>query len=244
VTSRLTSAQTSECTKRSRGSSLRPCETEMPHCREAGAADGKENGGVRVTAEVGVRWASGWALCEPIPFECSVVHLEGYGPNRAFKIVPRDRDTEHGATDDLALGESTWLDRDEADLGDRERPSGWVSPSGCTTFPGPRRTWAIESDHRGLKQCGGLERCQSRAGRRSAITSGWESGCSCGWSVISTPPGSVGTRPGRKGFGERSEPPSPNHYMAFHDCVNNILKCLYLARKLCGWCNPTEHRSM
>ncbi len=27
------------------------------------------------------------------------------------------------------------------------------------------RTWAIENDHRGLKQCCGVERCQARAGR-------------------------------------------------------------------------------
>ena len=70
----------------------------------------------------------------------TVVHLEGDGPIRVFRIVSRDGDTEHWATDDLAMGE---LER----LGLAER------------------TWAIENYHRGLKQCRGVGRCQARAGR-------------------------------------------------------------------------------
>jgi putative transposase len=70
----------------------------------------------------------------------TVVHLEGYGLIRVFRIVSRDGDTEHWATDDLAMGE---LER----LGLAER------------------TWAVENYHRGLKQCCGVERCQARAGR-------------------------------------------------------------------------------
>jgi len=70
----------------------------------------------------------------------TVVHLEGYGLIRVFRIVSRDGDTEHWATDDLGMGE---LER----LGLAER------------------TWAIENYHRGLKQCCGVERCQARAGR-------------------------------------------------------------------------------
>jgi hypothetical protein len=70
----------------------------------------------------------------------TVVHLEGYGLIRVFRIVSRDGDTEHWATDDLAMDELTRLSLAE-------------------------RTWAIENYHRGLKQCCGVERCQARAGR-------------------------------------------------------------------------------
>jgi putative transposase len=70
----------------------------------------------------------------------TVVHLEGYGLIRVFRIVSRDGDTEHWATDDLAMDELTRLALAE-------------------------RTWAIEKYHRGLKPCCGVERCQARAGR-------------------------------------------------------------------------------
>lgn len=70
----------------------------------------------------------------------TVVHLEGYGLIRVFRIVSRDGDTEHWATDDLAMDELTRLALAE-------------------------RTWAIESYHRGLKQCCGAERCQARSSR-------------------------------------------------------------------------------
>ena len=70
----------------------------------------------------------------------TVVHLEGYGLIRVFRIVSRDGDTEHWATDDLAMDEMTRLALAE-------------------------RTWAIENYHRGLKQCCGVERCQARSSR-------------------------------------------------------------------------------
>jgi putative transposase len=70
----------------------------------------------------------------------TVVHLEGYGLIRVFRIVSRDGDTEHWATDDLTMDELTRLKLAE-------------------------QTWAIENYHRGLKQCCGVERCQARAGR-------------------------------------------------------------------------------
>ena len=69
-----------------------------------------------------------------------MVHLEGYGLIRVFRIVSRDGDTEPWATDDLAMDELTRLALAE-------------------------RTWAIENYHRGLKPCCGAERCQARAGR-------------------------------------------------------------------------------
>jgi Transposase DDE domain len=70
----------------------------------------------------------------------TVVHREGYGLIRVFRIVSRDGDTEHWATDDLAMDELTRLGLAE-------------------------RTWAIENSHRGLNQCCGVERCQARSGR-------------------------------------------------------------------------------
>jgi putative transposase len=70
----------------------------------------------------------------------TVVHLQGYGLIRVFKIVARDGDIGYWATDDLGMDELTRLSLAE-------------------------RTWAIEDYHRGLKQCCGVERCQVRAGR-------------------------------------------------------------------------------
>ena len=73
----------------------------------------------------------------------TVVHLEGYGSIRVFKIVSRDGDTEYWATNDLAMDELTRLAQAE-------------------------QSWAIENYHRGLKQCCGVERCQARAGAGAA----------------------------------------------------------------------------
>jgi putative transposase len=70
----------------------------------------------------------------------TVVHPEGYGLIRVFRIASRDGGTEHWATDDLEMDELTRLGLAE-------------------------QTWAIENYHRGLKQCCGVERCQARAGR-------------------------------------------------------------------------------
>jgi putative transposase len=70
----------------------------------------------------------------------TVVHLEGYGLIRVFRIVSRDGDTEHWATDDLTMDDLTRLTYAE-------------------------RSWAIEDYHRGLKQCCGVERAQARSAR-------------------------------------------------------------------------------
>jgi putative transposase len=70
----------------------------------------------------------------------TVVHLEGYGLIRVFKIVSRDGDIGYWATGDLAMDEL-----------ERLRLSEWC--------------WAIEDYHRGLKQCCGVERSQARAAR-------------------------------------------------------------------------------
>jgi DDE superfamily endonuclease len=70
----------------------------------------------------------------------TVVHLEGYGLIRVFKIVSRDRDIEYWATNDLEMDELERLR-----LADRY--------------------WAVENYHRGLKQCCGVERAQVRSSR-------------------------------------------------------------------------------
>jgi DDE superfamily endonuclease len=68
----------------------------------------------------------------------TVVHLEGYGLIRVFKIVSRDGDIEYWATNDLGMDELERLRLAE-------------------------RCWAVENYHRGLKQCCGVERAQVRA---------------------------------------------------------------------------------
>ena len=67
----------------------------------------------------------------------TVVHLEGYGFIKVFRIVAKDGTTEHWATSDLQMGE---LER--VRLADA--------------------SWRIEEYHRGLKQVTNVERCQCR----------------------------------------------------------------------------------
>jgi putative transposase len=70
----------------------------------------------------------------------TVVHLEGFGSIRVFKVVSPDGDIEYWATNDLLMDEMTRLSQAE-------------------------QSWAIENYHRGLKQCCGVERSQVRAAR-------------------------------------------------------------------------------
>lgn len=70
----------------------------------------------------------------------TVVHREGFGSVRVFRVVSKDGDVEHGATNDLAMDELTRLAYAE-------------------------QAWAIENYHRGLKQCCGVERSQVRSSR-------------------------------------------------------------------------------
>jgi putative transposase len=72
--------------------------------------------------------------------EGRVVHLKGYGMVKVFRTVARDGSAEHWATDDLQMSEAK---REELQ----------------------RRGWGIETYHRGLKQCCGIERAQARSGR-------------------------------------------------------------------------------
>jgi putative transposase len=70
----------------------------------------------------------------------TVVHLEGFGLVKAFRIVATDGDTEHWITNDLGMGEAARL--------------------GCA-----ERAWGIEEYHRGLKQHTAVDRCQTRMGK-------------------------------------------------------------------------------
>ena len=67
----------------------------------------------------------------------TVVHLEGFGLVRAFRIVATDGGTEHWISNDLTMDEQTRLGFAE-------------------------RSWGIEEYHRGLKQHCEVDRCQVR----------------------------------------------------------------------------------
>ena len=72
-----------------------------------------------------------------IPAEGRIVHLKAYGMVKVFRTVARDGGAEHWATDDFEMGES---EREELE---------WAG-------------WGIETYHRALKQCCGIERAQAR----------------------------------------------------------------------------------
>jgi putative transposase len=72
-----------------------------------------------------------------IPPEGRVVHLKGYGFIRVFRTIAPDGDAEHWATSDREMSEA-------------ERAE-WA-----------RQAFGIESYHRGLKQCCGIEKCQAQ----------------------------------------------------------------------------------
>jgi putative transposase len=76
----------------------------------------------------------------PISASGTVVHLEGFGLVKAFRIVATNGDTEYWITNDLRMGELT---RQEV----------------------AEMAWGIEDYHRGLKQFCGVERCQMRHAR-------------------------------------------------------------------------------
>ena len=67
----------------------------------------------------------------------TIVHLEGYGLIKVFRIDAKDGSTEYWATDDLQMDELERLK--------------WADAS-----------WRIEEYHRGLKQVTNVERCQCR----------------------------------------------------------------------------------
>jgi hypothetical protein len=72
-----------------------------------------------------------------IPPAGRVAHRKGFGLVRVFRTVSQNGDAEYGATNDLKRTEEK---RQELE----------------------KKGWGIEVDHRGLKQCGGVERAQGR----------------------------------------------------------------------------------
>lgn len=70
----------------------------------------------------------------------TIVHVEGFGFVKAFRLVAPNGDTEHWITNDLGMDELTRL-----------------------TYA--QRARAIEEYHRGLKQCTEVERCPARLAR-------------------------------------------------------------------------------
>ena len=70
----------------------------------------------------------------------TVVHLEGFGLVKAFRIVARNGDTEYWITNDLSMDEARRLALAE-------------------------QAWGIEEFHRGLKQYTAVDRCQTRMAR-------------------------------------------------------------------------------
>jgi hypothetical protein len=77
---------------------------------------------------------------QPISVAGTIVHLEGYGMIRVFRLVATDGDTEYWATNDGGMGEL-----------ERLKYAEW--------------SWGIEVYHRELKQECGVERAQVRAAR-------------------------------------------------------------------------------
>jgi hypothetical protein len=76
----------------------------------------------------------------PIAASGTVVHLEGFGLIKAFRIVAINGDTEHWITNDLGMDELSRLSYAES-------------------------AWGIEEYHRGLKQYTEVERCPARLAR-------------------------------------------------------------------------------
>jgi DDE family transposase len=76
----------------------------------------------------------------PITSEGTIVHLEGFGSIKVFRVVSRDGDVEYWVTNDLTMDDLRRLELAE-------------------------RSWAVEEYHRVLKQCCNVERCQARSTR-------------------------------------------------------------------------------
>ena len=76
----------------------------------------------------------------PIDTAGTIVHLEGFGSIKVFKVVSQDGDIEYWATNDLTMNELRRLELAE-------------------------RCWSIEEYHRALKQSCNVERCQARSSR-------------------------------------------------------------------------------
>ena len=106
----------------------------------------------------------------------TVVHLQKYGLIRVFKIASTDGAIAYWATSDLG---------DERPGHDRPEAAGVGRPLVDDRDLPPRP----EAMLRRRAVAG------SRGEGESATTSAWRSGPFCDWSIISTPPASVGTKP-------------------------------------------------
>ena len=152
----------------------------------------------------------------PIDPAGTIVHLEGFGPIRVFKVVSRDGDIEYWATNDLAMDELGRLELAE-------------------------RCWAVEEYHRALKQCCNVERCQRDRPGRSGTTSEWRSVRSCGCPGTSIPPGSVGMRRRRGSSAKRSGPTGHIHCTKRPQLRNSYLirgRLIAGDQHLCPPCRP------
>ena len=78
----------------------------------------------------------------------TIVWLPGFGLVKVFGIVATDGSIDHWATNDLEMTDLTRLQYAEF-------------------------SWAIEHYHRGIKQCTGIERCQSRTAKAQRNHIGW-----------------------------------------------------------------------
>ena len=93
---------------------------------------------VRSNRRVDIDRTGNKAICDqPIAATGTIVHVEGFGFVKAFRLVAPNGVTEHWITNDLSMDELTRL-----------------------TYG--QRAWAIEEYHRGLKQCTEVERCPAR----------------------------------------------------------------------------------
>ena len=105
-----------------------------------------------------------------IPPEGRGVHLQGYGWVKVFRTVSPNGGAEYWATNGLELTRQ----QQEA-LKDQ--------------------AWGIETYHRGLKQCCGVEKCQARKAEAQRCHIGRPSGPFCAWKSTAWAAASVGTRP-------------------------------------------------
>jgi putative transposase len=78
----------------------------------------------------------------------TVVWLPGFGLVKVFGIVATDGSIDHWTTNDLGMTDLTRLQFAEC-------------------------SWAIEHYHRGIKQCTGVEKCQSRTAKAQRNHIGW-----------------------------------------------------------------------
>ncbi|WP_422929652.1 IS701 family transposase [Singulisphaera sp. PoT] len=96
---------------------------------------------LKVNRKVDVARAGTRAVGEAaIEVSGTLAHLPGFGAIRVFRVVSRDGDVEYWATNDLGMDELARLTVSE-------------------------RSWSMETYHRVLKQCCGVERAQVRSAR-------------------------------------------------------------------------------